>query len=101
VRGGFVPHPEPPHYTPAPASALEWRAVDIPKHGTARDNVKRVYRVMKMHGLLLERWVRIAFTLDCCDREAISWVATTDSINSSDIRDLMIESVERRFGLID
>ena len=80
-------------------------------------NVKRVYRVMKVHGLLLERhsgigierrhdgrvavgapdrrWcsdgfevgcdngerVRIAFTLDCCDREAISWVATTGGIN--------------------
>lgn len=100
-------------------------------------NVKRVYRVMKAHGLLLERhtgngeeqrhdgriavdrpdtrWcsdgfeigcdngekVRIAFTLDCCDREAISWVATTGGIDSSDIRDLMIESVERRFGLVD
>jgi hypothetical protein len=23
--------------------------------------------------------VRIAFTLDCCDREAISWAATTGS----------------------
>jgi putative transposase len=45
--------------------------------------------------------VRIAFALDCCDREAISWVATTGGINSSDIRDLMIESVERRFGLVD
>ena len=45
--------------------------------------------------------MRIAFTLDCCDREAISWVATTGGINSSDIRDLMIESVERRFGLVD
>jgi len=45
--------------------------------------------------------VRIAFTLDCCDREAISWVATTGGINSGDIRDLMIESVERRFGLVD
>jgi putative transposase len=29
--------------------------------------------------------VRIAFTLDCCDREAISWVATTGGINSGDI----------------
>lgn len=100
-------------------------------------NVKRVYRVVKVHGLLLERhtgigeerrhdgrvavdrpdtrWcsdgfeigcdngekVRIAFTLDCCDREAISWVATTGGINSSDIRDLMIESVEHRFGLVN
>jgi putative transposase len=99
-------------------------------------NVKRVYRVMKVYGLLLERhtgtgeerrhdgrvavdrpdtrWcsdgfeiscdngerVRIAFTLDCCDREAISWVATTGGIDSSDIRDLMVESVERRFGLV-
>jgi putative transposase len=45
--------------------------------------------------------VRIAFTLDCCDREAISWVATTGGINSGDVRDLMIESVERRFGLVN
>ena len=107
------------------------------EQGGATVNVKRVYRVMKTHGLLLERhtgngekrrhdgrvavdlpdtrWcsdgfeiacdngerVRIAFTLDCCDREAISWVATTGGINSSDIRDLMIESVERRFGLVN
>jgi transposase InsO family protein len=28
-------------------------------------------------------------------------VATTGDINSSDIRDLMVESVERRFGLVD
>ena len=83
------------------------------EQGGAAVNVKRVYRVMKAHGLLLERhtgngeerrhegrvavdrpdtrWcsdgfeigcdngerVRVAFTLDCCDREAISWVATT------------------------
>ena len=103
--------------------------------GAVPVNVKRVYRVMKAHGLLLERhtgngaerrhdgrvavdhsdtrWcsdgfeigcdngerVRIAFTLDCCDREAISWVATTGGINGGDIRDLMLDSVERRFGL--
>jgi putative transposase len=107
------------------------------EQGAAPVNVKRVYRVMKAHGLLLERhtgkgeerrhdgrvavdhpntrWcsdgfeiscdngekVRIAFTLDCCDREAISWVATTGGIDSGDIRDLMIESVERRFGLVN
>src|SRR5512135_2200985 len=91
-------------------------------------NVKRVYRVMKTHGLLLQRhtgagierrhdgrvavdqsdtrWCsdgfeigcdngergRIAFTLDCCHREAISWIATTGG---------MVESVERRFGLVN
>jgi putative transposase len=107
------------------------------EQGDAAVNVKRVYRIMKAHGLLLERhtgngmqrrhdgrvavdrpdtrWcsdgfeigcdngerVRIAFTLDCCDREAISWVATTGGINSGDVRDLMIESVERRFGLVN
>lgn len=107
------------------------------EQGGAAVNVKRVYRVMKAYGLLLERhtgngedrrhdgrvavdrpdsrWcsdgfeigcdngdkVCIAFTLDCCDREAISWVATTGGIASSDIRDLMIESVERRFGLVN
>ena len=106
------------------------------EQGAAPVNVKRVYRVMKAHGLLLERhtgngaerrhdgrvavdhpdtrWcsdgfeigcdsgerVRIAFTLDCCDREAISWVATTGGIDSGDICDLMIGSVERRFGLV-
>jgi putative transposase len=105
--------------------------------GDAPVNVKHVYRVMKAHGLLLQRhtgdgverrhdgrvavdrpdmrWcsdgfeigcdngerVRIAFTLDCCDREAISWVATTGGIDRRDIRDLMIESVERRFGLVN
>jgi putative transposase len=107
------------------------------ENGEAAVNVKRVYRVMRAHGLLLERhsgagverrhdgrvavnrsdtrWcsdgfeigcdngerIRIAFTLDCCDREAISWVATTGSIDSGDIRDLMVESVERRFGVVN
>jgi putative transposase len=110
---------------------------DRRERGGAAVNVKRIYRIMKAHGLLLERhtgggverrhdgrvaverpdtrWcsdgfeigcdngerVRIAFTLDCCDREAISFVATTGGIDSGDIRDLMIESVERRFGFID
>ena len=42
------------------------------------------------------RMVRIAFTLDRCHRELISWVTTTGGIGRGDIRDLMIESVERR-----
>ncbi|MBV8094831.1 MAG: IS3 family transposase, partial [Acetobacteraceae bacterium] len=45
--------------------------------------------------------MRIAFTLDCCDRETISWIATTGAIDSGDVRDLMIDSVERRYGLVD
>lgn len=42
--------------------------------------------------------VRVAFSLDCCDREAISWVATTGGLDANMICDLMIESVESRFG---
>ncbi len=102
--------------------------------GIPAPNHKRVYRVMREHGLLLARhsgrpegrshdgrisvdrsnlrWcsdafalgcddggkVRIAFALDCCDREAIGYVATTEGIKGTDIQDLMIASVEARFG---
>jgi putative transposase len=45
--------------------------------------------------------VRIAFALDCCGREAISWVATTGGLDGGDIRDLMVQSIERRFGTVD
>jgi hypothetical protein len=34
--------------------------------------------------------VRIAFALDCHDREMIGWVATTAGISGEMIRDLMI-----------
>ena len=93
-------------------------------------NAKRVYRLMKKHGLLLARhtgrrrprehdgkvvtlrsnirwcsdgleftcWngevVRVAFALDCHDREVIGWVATTAGISGEMIRDLMVECVE-------
>jgi transposase InsO family protein len=104
--------------------------------GLAPVNAKRVYRLMKKHGLLLERhtgrrrarehdgqvatirsncrwcsdaleftcWngevVRLAFALDCHDREAISWVATTAGISGEMIRDMMVRCVEQRFGAI-
>ena len=42
--------------------------------------------------------VRVAFALDCCDREIISHVAITGGITGQMVRDLMIESVEQRFG---
>jgi putative transposase len=100
-------------------------------------NRKRVYRLMKKHGLLLQkhaggqeerphdgrvavdqsnlRWcsdgfeitcdnaerVRVAFALDCCDREAMSHVATTEGIKAEDVRDLMVTAVEQRFGYLN
>ncbi len=99
-------------------------------------NAKRVYRLMKKQGLLLDRhtgrrrvrehdgqvatirsnsrwcsdaleftcWsgevVRVAFALDCHDREVISWVATTAGISGEMIRDMMVRSVEQRFSSI-
>ena len=42
--------------------------------------------------------VRIAFALDCCDREAMSFLATTSGIRGEDVRDLMVAAVEHRFG---
>ena len=45
--------------------------------------------------------VEVAFALDCCDREAMSWVATTGAIDGEMIRDLMIEAVEDRFGKVE
>src|SRR5271166_3667641 len=44
--------------------------------------------------------VRVAFALDCHDREAISWVATTAGISGEMIRDMMVQCVEKRFGTI-
>jgi putative transposase len=125
---------------------------DLPSYGYARvwavlrrravvegrqpANRKRVYRVMRVHGLLLHRhagggerrhdgtvavpvsnlrWcsdgfeiacdnaekVRVAFALDCCDREAMGHVATTEGIKGDDVRDLMVVAVEQRFGQVD
>ena len=42
--------------------------------------------------------VRVAFSLDACDREIMAWCATTGGISGEMIRDLMVQSVEQRFG---
>lgn len=98
-----------------------------------RVNKKRIYRIMKICGLLLPknvqkrvhestgkimtlysntRWcsdgmeircfngekVYIAFVLDCCDREVISYIATTQPLLGEDIQQIMIEAVEKRFA---
>jgi len=106
------------------------------EEGQPSPNHKRVWRVMKAHGLLLARhaggaerrhdgrvavperntrWcsdgfeiacdngerVRVAFALDCCDREAMSFVGTTGGISGDDVRDLMVAAVEQRFGRVN
>lgn len=99
-------------------------------------NHKRVYRLMKIHSLLLQkhtgrpvrlhegkiitrrsnmRWcsdvfeiacwnrerIRVAFCMDCADREVLSFIATTGGISGNLIRDLMAEAIEYRFGIVD
>lgn len=102
-------------------------------HGLPVLNRKRIYRVMKINGLVLPktpklrdhqptgkvmtlhsntRWcsdcfeircfngdrVFVAFSLDTCDRKIIDFVLRTSHIQAPDIQELMIASVERRFG---
>ncbi len=107
------------------------------EEGRPSPNHKRVWRVMKAHGLLLARhagggaerrhdgrvavperntrWcsdgfeigcdsserVRVAFALDCCDREAMSFVGTTGGISGDDVRVLMVAAVEHRFDRVN
>ena len=100
-------------------------------------NHKRVFRIMKRHGLLLARhtgrrngrlhdgkvvvmrsnlrwcsdafeiacWngeiVRVVFAIDAHDREVPAWQAIAGAgISGSMVRDLMLETVEKRFGAI-
>jgi transposase InsO family protein len=42
--------------------------------------------------------VHVAFSLDCCDREVIAWVGKAEHLVGEDIRDLMAQSLEARFG---
>jgi putative transposase len=87
-------------------------------------NAKRVYRLMKRRprehdgqvatlrsnirwcsdGLEFTCWngeiARVAFALDCHDREVIGWLATTAGISGEMIRDMMVRCVEQRFGAI-
>nr|WP_170138600.1 IS3 family transposase [Rhodobium orientis] len=108
---------------------------ELVQNGRAPANHKRIYRIMKRHGLLLQRhtadrpgrvhdgkimvmasnlrwcsdaleftcWngevVRLAFIIDAFDREIIAFVAVTGAgISGSDVRDMMLEAVEKRFG---
>jgi transposase InsO family protein len=43
--------------------------------------------------------IRLAFIIDAFDREIIAWTAVSGAgISGSDVRDMMLEAVERRFG---
>jgi transposase InsO family protein len=58
-------------------------------------------RTVSKSAAITKKKVRVAFALDCCDREAIAHVATTEGIKSDDVQDLVITAVENRFGRIN
>jgi len=45
--------------------------------------------------------VRVAFSLDCCDRKAISFAATTAGISGELVRDVMVQTMLTRFGSVE
>lgn len=42
--------------------------------------------------------LRVTFALDCCDRKALHWAASTGGFDSETVQDVMLGAVERRFG---
>ena len=44
--------------------------------------------------------VEIAFALDCCDRECLAWIASSQKLNGEDIRTLVAAAVQHRFGAV-
>lgn len=42
--------------------------------------------------------LQVLFSLDCCDREVMGWLATSGGVSGEMVRDLMSESLEYRFG---
>jgi len=42
--------------------------------------------------------VQVLFSLDCCDREIMGWLATSGGVSGEMVRDLMGETLEHRFG---
>ncbi len=42
--------------------------------------------------------LRVTFVLDCCDREAIDWAASTGGYDKATVQDVMSGAIEKRFG---
>jgi transposase InsO family protein len=45
--------------------------------------------------------LQVAFSLDCHDREVMSWMTSSRGIDAGLVRDLMTETIELRFGSVD
>ena len=88
---------------------MKINGLTLPKNQRIRGNHEGTGKVMTLHSNT--RWcsdafeikcfngekIYVAFSLDCCDREAISFVATTEPLTQSLIAELMIFSADKRF----
>jgi putative transposase len=64
---------------------------------TIRSNIRWCSDTMTIKCFNKEK-VEVAFALDTCDREVIGYVAKSGAMTGADIRDLMVQSLESRFG---
>ncbi len=64
---------------------------------TLKSNLRRCSDVFSIRCWNGEQ-VQVLFSLDCCDREAMRFVATTGGVSGEMVRDLMAESLEHRSG---
>lgn len=88
---------------------MKTKGILLPKQSKTREHQKTGV-VMTLHSNT--RWcsdgfeikcfngekIYVAFVLDCCDREVISFVARSRPLLAQDIQELMIASVEKRFS---
>ncbi|MBS7543559.1 hypothetical protein KHC19_10630 [Ancylobacter oerskovii] len=92
-RRGRPPLPE-----EALLAAIEAVIADMPTYGYARHDGRIAVARSNLRwcsdgfeiGCDNDEKVRVAFALDCCDREAIGPVATTEGIEGEDVCDLMV-----------
>ena len=82
----------------------------LPKHGPTKSERRHDGKVVTLKsdlrwcsdGFQIRCWsgevVHVVFSLDCCDREAIAWHASTAHPTGLDIRNLMATTIEARFA---
>lgn len=88
---------------------MRMNSMILPKTGEKRANHEGTGKVMTLHpntrwcsdAFEIKCWngekVFVAFSLDCCDREAIHFVASVNPLTQKDIAELIIVSVDNRF----
>ena len=92
---------------------MQNHALVLERHTASRKGRRHDGKVMVMRSDL--RWcsdaleftcwngevIRFAFIIDAFDREIIAWVAVANAgISGSDVRDMMLAAVEKRFGAL-